>query len=103
MCIWPARNPFFDLLCSFASKPPQPNFYSDKKDQRGQAVSGNDYIRCCFMADWSRHAQTMACPDPRNTADAACQWGKFAGPAWGHVNMYPSTLDWFLRWVLVTD
>jgi len=77
--------------------PDQPNFYFNKRNKRGETVAGNDYIRCCFINDWNWHAQYMSCPNPNNPSDRGCAWGKFAGPVWGHVNMYPNTLDWFLR------
>jgi hypothetical protein len=35
----------------------QPNFYINKN-----GMSGNDYVRCCFVNDWSQFATKLSCP-----------------------------------------
>jgi hypothetical protein len=45
-------------------------------------------------------AKSLACPDPSRPTIASCVSDAFAGPAWGHINMKPGTLTWFLRWGL---
>ena len=77
--------------------PTQPNFYRDKKSPSGKLVSLNDYVGCCFVNDWNWHAAVMSCPDGNNQNDPKCRRDQFAGPAWGHIHMYPSSLEWFLK------
>jgi hypothetical protein len=82
----------------------EPNFYG----------GGNAYVRCCFIEDWRKFVPEVACVDPsKAVVDSAmgaegsdlstCELGAFAGPVWGHVNIRPLTLDWFLyshgRWI----
>lgn len=82
----------------------EPNFYG----------GGNQYVRCCFIEDWGKFVPEVACADPsKAVVDSAmggvgsdlstCELGAFAGPVWGHVNIRPLTLDWFLyshgRWI----
>lgn len=64
--------------------PPQPNYYTNKDGK-----SGNDYIKCCFVRDWTRHAAALS-------GAAAAGRPRFAGPVWGHVHMFEDTLAWFL-------
>jgi hypothetical protein len=40
-----------------------------------------------------RHASYLACPPGGKTCEKT---GAFAGPAWGHVNVRNTTIDWFL-------
>lgn len=83
----------------------EPNFYG----------GGNSYVRTRFVQDWAEFVPQIACDgDPKKAVvDSAtggdgsdvslCEMGVFGGPVWGHVNVRPLTLDWFLyshgRWV----
>lgn len=49
-------------------------------------------MQCCYVNAWNAFALPLSC---RN-GSASCLDNQLAGPAWGHVNMAPSTLDWFL-------
>ena len=69
---------------------PQPNFYINKEGR-----SGNEYVGCCFIRDFREFASHLACPGGQE--GPACRLRQFAGPVWGHVFMYPSTMNWFLR------
>ncbi|KAI8467768.1 MAG: hypothetical protein J3K34DRAFT_480182 [Monoraphidium minutum] len=75
----------------------EPNFYNNKTSKSWQGdvrtTSGETYIECCFWTDWENTAKKLACPTPDNCAATA----DFAGPAWGHVNVRPSTINWFLN------
>lgn len=66
----------------------QPNFYVNKRGR-----SGNDYIKCCFIDDWNYFARELSCPN----GPSSCSNGQFTGPVWGHVNMFPTTMNWFLQ------
>ncbi|KIY91271.1 hypothetical protein MNEG_16693 [Monoraphidium neglectum] len=72
----------------------EPNFYKNKNGH-----SFNDYIGCCFIKEWNWFAQYMSCQDPSKATDQTCQLAQFAGPAWGHIHMYPTTMDWYLKGV----
>ncbi|KIZ01367.1 hypothetical protein MNEG_6591 [Monoraphidium neglectum] len=76
---------------------PAPNFYNNKTSRswRGETVtaSGEVYVECCFWGDWEGHAKKLACPTPDQCAATA----DFAGPAWGHVYVRTSTINWFLN------
>jgi hypothetical protein len=52
-------------------------------------------VQCCYVNAWNEFAVPLSC---RN-GSASCIDDQLAGPAWGHVKMAPSTLDWFLRCV----
>jgi len=86
----------------------EPNFYG----------GGNTYVRTRFIEDWGAFVPRIACAPGEAAARAGvvdsatggvgsdvstCEMGAFAGPVWGHVNIRPLTLDWFLyshgRWV----
>lgn len=83
----------------------EPNFYG----------GGNAYVRTRFIQDWAEFVPQIACAEnpEKGVVDSAtggvgadittCELGVFAGPVWGHVNVRPLTLDWFLyshgRWV----
>jgi hypothetical protein len=69
---------------------PQPNFYEGTQKN----MTALQYVRCCFVADWQAMARALSCPC--GTWDC-CQYGQFAGPVWGHVNVFPTTLKWFLE------
>jgi hypothetical protein len=75
----------------------EPNFYNNRYSKSWQGdwrnVSGEAYIECCFWTDWEAHAKALACPTPSNCKTT----GNFAGPAWGHVNVRTSTINWFLN------
>ncbi|KAF6257756.1 glycoside hydrolase superfamily [Scenedesmus sp. NREL 46B-D3] len=68
----------------------EPNFY-----EGAHAKSSKEYIACCFVNDWERFVQALSCKTP--AVFSTCTPGQFAGPAWGHVNMFPRTMDWFLK------
>jgi hypothetical protein len=67
----------------------QPNFYVSKKN-----MTALEYSRCCFTTDWIEFARNLSCPCG---TDQCCTEGQFAGPVWGHINVYPSTIKWFLE------
>lgn len=48
------------------------------------------------MNEWAEFARQLSCPQ----GDHSCSNGMFTGPVWGHVNMFPTTMNWFLGWVL---
>eukprot|EP00775_Hariotina_reticulata_P005212 gene5212-5450_t len=66
----------------------EPNFYDwvDGKPNR-------DWMSCCFVNDWAAFARQLSCPGNFST----CVHHQLAGPAWGHVNMRPRTMDWYLK------
>ncbi|GBF91995.1 hypothetical protein Rsub_04719 [Raphidocelis subcapitata] len=66
----------------------EPNFFINVKGK-----SGEDYIATYFHEDWKRHAKFLTCNG------GECDQGSnlFAGPAWGHVNVRNTTIDWFLQ------
>jgi hypothetical protein len=66
----------------------QPNFYTNKSGR-----GGNDYVRCCFFMEWLDFARQLSCPQGENS----CVNNQFMGPVWGHINVYPTTIEWFLR------
>ncbi|WIA08610.1 hypothetical protein OEZ85_008039 [Tetradesmus obliquus] len=67
----------------------EPNFYEGTQNN----LTALQYVRCCFVADWQAMAKALACPC--GSLDC-CAYGQFAGPVWGHVNVFPTTLKWFL-------
>ncbi|KAF6263669.1 hypothetical protein COO60DRAFT_1698710 [Scenedesmus sp. NREL 46B-D3] len=67
----------------------EPNFYEGTQ----RNMTALQYVRCCFVSDWAAMARALACPC--GTSDC-CEYGQFAGPVWGHVNVFPTTLKWFL-------
>lgn len=66
----------------------EPNFYENIGGRNGDA-----FVRCCYINTWNYFARMLSC---RN-GSASCIDNQLAGPAWGHINMLPNTLDWFLR------
>lgn len=68
----------------------QPNFYEGMKNGK----TALEYVRCCLVKDWSHFADKLSCSCGRQQC---CSQGLFAGPAWGHVNVFPSTIKWFLE------
>lgn len=66
---------------------PQPNFYSNVDGK-----SGDEFVSCCYVNTWNAFAKALSC---RN-GSASCIDNQLAGPAWGHINMSPNTLNWFL-------
>lgn len=69
--------------------PLQPNFYATKNN-----MTALEYSRCCFTTEWTDFARNLSCPCG---TEHCCVDGQFAGPVWGHVNVYPSTIKWFLE------
>lgn len=65
----------------------QPNYYYNKK---GRTTA--DYLNCCFVNDWTDFAKGIACIYEKGS----CWYNQLAGPVWGHVQIKPSTLNWFL-------
>ena len=65
----------------------QPNFYPNVK-----GMSTRQWLGCCFVNDFGIFAYNLSCPSWRT-----CEYEQMAGPAWGHVSMYPQTLDWLLK------
>jgi hypothetical protein len=53
---------------------------------------GDAFVACCYVNTWNSFALKLSC---RN-GSASCIDNQLAGPVWGHVNMAPSTLNWFL-------
>lgn len=68
----------------------QPNFYQGRMGKSAKA-----YVECCFVNDWEKFAMAVTCA--KVDVYRTCVYGRFAGPAWGHVNMFPGTMDWFLQ------
>lgn len=66
----------------------QPNFYQNINGRNGDA-----FVSCCYVNTWNYFARMLSC---RN-GSASCIDNQLAGPAWGHISMSPSTLDWFMR------
>jgi hypothetical protein len=66
----------------------QPNFYTSKN------MTGLQYSRCCFATEWADFARNLSCPCGSR---ACCVDGLFAGPAWGYIGVYPSTVKFFLE------
>lgn len=66
----------------------QPNFYTDINGK-----NGNTFVQCCYVNTWNLFARRLSC---RN-GSVSCLDDQLAGPAWGHINMVPATLDWFLK------
>lgn len=56
-----------------------------------------EYLSCCFVGDWKRFAQGMSCKEITSWGGKDCTKNLFCGPVWGHINMQPAYLDWFLR------
>jgi hypothetical protein len=83
-----AARPVFDPVPAASSSPrSQPNFYRDVDGKNGDA-----FVACCYVNTWNSFALKLSC---RN-GSASCIDNQLAGPVWGHVNMSPSTLNWFL-------
>ena len=70
----------------------EPNYY-----QNVDGRSGNDYIGCCFVRDWDKMATALSCPGGAGRDAPTCTRGRLAGPVWGHINVRPQTIDWFLQ------
>uniref|UniRef100_A0A383V8Y6 Beta-glucuronidase C-terminal domain-containing protein n=1 Tax=Tetradesmus obliquus TaxID=3088 RepID=A0A383V8Y6_TETOB len=68
----------------------EPNFYEGIYGK-----SSKEYIACCFVNDWERFVKALSCKNPAQFS--TCTPGQFAGPVWGHVNMFPRTMEWFLK------
>lgn len=68
----------------------QPNFYEGTKKN----LTALQYVRCCYVQDWATFVRSLACPCGNFDC---CVARDFAGPVWGHVNVYPTTLKWFLE------
>lgn len=66
----------------------EPNFFINVKGK-----SGEDYIATYYHEDWKAHAKYLTC-DGGNCDNNSTL---FAGPAWGHVNVRNTTIDWFLQ------
>eukprot|EP00878_Enallax_costatus_P009834 GHUV01010268.1.p1 GENE.GHUV01010268.1~~GHUV01010268.1.p1 ORF type:complete len:631 (+),score=180.97 GHUV01010268.1:56-1948(+) len=72
----------------------EPNYYEGtKKDSQGQPLTALQYVRSNLIPDWTSLAKQLSCPC--GTTDC-CTYKQFAGPVWGHVNVYPATIKWFL-------
>jgi hypothetical protein len=70
----------------------QPNYY---EGTQGANLTAKQYLQCCFVRAWGQYAQTLSCPCTPDKS--CCSVKEFAGPVWGHVNMQPGTLQWFLK------
>lgn len=72
----------------------EPNYFEGTKtNAQGQALSAQQYVRNFFVPDWYNFAKQLSCPCGTNDC---CTYKKFAGPVWGHVNVFPTTIKWFL-------
>eukprot|EP00878_Enallax_costatus_P034728 GHUV01038552.1.p2 GENE.GHUV01038552.1~~GHUV01038552.1.p2 ORF type:complete len:133 (-),score=28.25 GHUV01038552.1:90-488(-) len=70
----------------------QPNFYQGR-----MGLSAKKYAECCFVNDWEKFAMAVTCGKVKPIVYSTCVYGRFAGPAWGHVNMFPGTMEWFMQ------
>jgi hypothetical protein len=84
-------NPEYIITCvsAAAACTSQPNFYAHKRN-----MTALEYSRCCFTTEWTDFARNLSCPCG---SGQCCTGTRFAGPAWGHINVYPSTFKWFLE------
>jgi hypothetical protein len=67
----------------------QPNFYNSKRN-----LTAAEYARCCLATEWAAFAQRLSCPC---SSAACCVGAMFAGPVYGHLNVFPSTIKFFLE------
>eukprot|EP00878_Enallax_costatus_P030280 GHUV01032955.1.p1 GENE.GHUV01032955.1~~GHUV01032955.1.p1 ORF type:complete len:160 (+),score=39.49 GHUV01032955.1:1539-2018(+) len=70
----------------------EPNFYQGR-----MGLSAKKYAECCFVNDWEKFAMAVTCGKVKPIVYSTCVYGRFAGPAWGHVNMFPGTMEWFMQ------
>lgn len=57
-----------------------------------------EYSRCCFTTEWAEFARNLSCTCATTAfSEDCCTESLFAGPVWGHINVYPSTFKWFLE------
>ncbi len=79
--------------------PLQPNYYINKTTKDG-VFSGNEYVAKYLVPEFTQFSEQLSCPNGWPGSD--CTFNGFAGPAWGHITMNPSTLAWILsgtwRW-----
>lgn len=79
------------LTCCCHALCAQPNFYEGTQEGGKTAL---EYVRCCFNRNWANFAKQLSCPCGN---DDCCQLGQFSGPAWGHINVFPSTIRFYLE------
>lgn len=73
----------------------QPNYYEGtKRDAQGRPLTALQYVRSTFVTDWFNFSKQLSCPCG---TDDCCTPKQFAGPVWGHVNVFPTTIKWFLE------